>query len=90
MNLENRIKQYLDNSIEFVEWQKDGLTLNDVTWLMEDFINHDRLVRKNNKPFAIPAVSGRSEQLFCSCGKPSKIPICMDCFKKGLERNEVK
>ena len=57
MNLENRIKQYLDNSIEFVEWQKDGLTLNDVAWLMEDFINHDRLVGKNNKPFAIPAVS---------------------------------
>lgn len=57
MNLENRIKQYLDNSIEFVEWQKDGLTLNDVAWLMEDFINNDRLVCKNNKPFAIPAVS---------------------------------
>ena len=57
MNLENRIKKYLNNSIEFVEWKKDGLTLNDVAWLMEDFIKHDRLVSKNNKPFAIPDVS---------------------------------
>lgn len=53
MNLKNRIKQYLNNSIEFVEWQKDGLTLNDVAWLIEDFINHDRLVSKNNKQFGM-------------------------------------
>ena len=24
----------------------------------------------------------------CSCGKPSTMPLCRECFNKGLERTE--
>lgn len=29
-------------------------------------------------------------ELLCSCGKPSKSPLCFDCFCKGLERDGAK
>lgn len=41
----------------------------------------DNLVKKLNKPAVI-----NNEAMKCSCGKPCRIPICFECFKKGLER----
>lgn len=32
------------------------------------------------------AVSGSAYT--CDCGQKAKMPICFDCFKKGLERND--
>ena len=31
------------------------------------------------------SMSGVSDELFCSCGKPSKMPLCFDCFKGNLD-----
>jgi hypothetical protein len=36
------------------------------------------------KNLNIPAVIN-NEAMKCSCGKPCRIPLCFDCFKKGLE-----
>lgn len=41
----------------------------------------DNLVKKLNKPAVI-----NNEVMKCSCGKESSTPLCFECFKKGLKR----
>lgn len=45
--MENQIEEYLHNSLEFNEWSEGKLTLNDVTWLIDDYI------KKHSKPIIL-------------------------------------
>jgi hypothetical protein len=39
--------------------------------------------KERDQALSMSVVSG---ELFCSCGKPSKIPLCFDCFKSNLDK----
>jgi len=51
----------------------------DMPKILEAYYEHK--VKKLNKPAVI-----NNEAMKCSCGKECKIPMCFECFKKGLER----
>ena len=43
---------------------------------------------EQNGNFAKPMLADSASPMICSCGKPSKIPLCRECFDKGLLRSE--
>lgn len=49
MNLETSIKEYLFKSLEFNEWIKDGLKINDVAWLIEDYIIKTMIIGRHEE-----------------------------------------
>jgi hypothetical protein len=49
-------------------------------------INEKLSNEAHNPPLSKGVVSGSAYT--CDCGQKAKMPICFDCFKKGLERND--
>jgi hypothetical protein len=84
--------------IDFLEWIYQHFAPNDEDHeqftncfincnnLLSDEVNgdstsHDKALHKH--------IVSNNEAMKCSCGKDCKIPLCFECFEKGLERNSA-
>lgn len=45
-------------------------------------------LNQESPPIANVLLADSASSMICSCGKPSKIPLCRECFDKGLLRSE--